>query len=296
MNKLSELKKHFTPPVLTFLAIAFLPAWVLFLVPLSFGKPGSSGYQMAAMISWALAMWMPGIAALIVTRFVEKKKLATLNLKRLGRKGFYFWAWFVPILMAVITGILTWAFGIGTFDSEFSIIKDSLAQLPEDIPLSPLMFMGAQIIASLTLAPLINTIFALGEELGWRGFLLPHLLPMGQTEAILVSGIIWGIWHAPAVLQGLNYPEHPILGVFLMIVFTVLLGTFLSWLYLETRSPWAPALAHGTINAVAGLPMLVFLSVDITWGGTVASLSGWVSLAIVAGYLFWRGHLPVKEE
>ncbi len=296
MNRLSELKKHFTAPVLSFLAIAFLPAWILFLIPLAFGVPGSSGHQTASILSWALAMWMPGIAALVVTRFVEKEKLATLNLKKLGKKSIYFWAWIVPILMALITGVLTWAFGIGTFDSEFSIINDSLAQLPEDVSIPPLFLLGVQIIASLTLAPLINTIFALGEELGWRGFLLPRLLPMGQTNAILVSGIIWGIWHAPAVLQGLNYPEHPVLGIFLMIVFTVLLGTFLSWLYLETRSPWAPALAHGAINAVAGLPMLVFLSMDITWGGTVASVTGWASLALVAGYLFWRGHLPVESE
>ena len=145
MNKLPELKKTFTPPVLAFLAIAFLPAWVLFLLPLSFGKPGSNSYQAAAIISWALAMWMPGIATLIVTRFVEKKKLATLNLKKLGKKGIYFWAWVVPILMALITGALTWAFRLGVFDSEFSIIKDSLAQLPEDVPLSPLMLLGVQI-------------------------------------------------------------------------------------------------------------------------------------------------------
>ena len=295
MNRFSKLKKAFTKPVLAFLVIAFLPAWVLFLLPMFLGSPGSSEYQTTALVSWALAMWMPGIAALIVTRFVEKEKLTTLNLGKLGTKGIYFWAWFVPIIMVLITGLLTWAFGLGTFDSEFSIITDSLAQLPEDLPTSPLVFLAVQIASSITLAPLFNTLFALGEELGWRGFLLPKLLPSGQTEAILMSGIIWGVWHAPAILQGLNYPEYPILGVFLMLVFTVLLGVFLSWLYLETRSPWAPALAHGTINAVASLPMLFFLEMDITWGGTIASVTGWVSLALVAAYLYWKKRIPVEK-
>ena len=295
MNRFSELKKAFTAPVLAFLAIAFLPAWILFLLPLFIGNPGSSDYQTIALVSWALAMWMPGIAALLVTRFVEKKKLTTLNLGKLGAKSIYFWAWFIPILMVLITGALTWVFGLGTFDSEFSFIKDSLAQLPEDLPLPLTTLLALQIVSSITLAPLFNTLFALGEELGWRGFLLPKFLPLGQTKAMLMSGIIWGIWHAPAILQGLNYPEHPILGVFLMIVFTVLLGVFLSWLYLETRSPWAPALAHGTINAVAGLPMLFFLTMDITWGGTIASVTGWVSLALMVGYLYWRKRIPVEE-
>ncbi|MBS1250953.1 MAG: hypothetical protein MAG431_02552 [Chloroflexi bacterium] len=295
MQKLSELKKAFTRPVVIFLTIAFLPAWVLFLIPLFVGESGSITHQIVVTISWALAMWMPGIAALLTTRFVEKSELATLRLGKMGRKGLYFWAWLLPILMVLLTGVLTWAFGLGTFDPELSLIKESLAQMPENTPLSPSTLLAIQILASITLAPLINTLFALGEELGWRGYLLPRLLPLGQKEAILVSGIIWGIWHAPAVAQGLNYPQHPVLGIFLMIGFTVLLGIFLAWLYLETRSPWAPALGHGTINAVAGLPMIVLLSVDITWGGTIASLTGWVSLALVAGYLFWRGHLPVAE-
>ena len=65
-------------------------------------------------------------------------------------------------------------------------------------------------------APLINTLLALGEELGWRGLLLPELLPLGQRRAILLSGVIWGFWHAPVILQGHNYPSQPVLGVFLM--------------------------------------------------------------------------------
>ena len=98
-------------------------------------------------------------------------------------------------------------------------------------------------------APLINTLLALGEELGWRGSLLPELLPLGQRRAILLSGVIWGFWHAPVILQGHNYPSQPVLGVFLMVVFAVLVGAFFGWLYLRTRSPWAPALAHGSLNA-----------------------------------------------
>ncbi len=79
-----------------------------------------------------------------------------------------------------------------------------------------------------------------------------------------------------------------------MTVLSVLLGVFLSWLYFETRSPWAPALAHGSFNASAALPLL-FLApgVNITWGGTLASISGWVGLALFALWLVATRRLPV---
>ena len=145
-------------------------------------------------------------------------------------------------------------------------------------------------------APLINTLLALGEELGWRGLLLPELLPLGQWGAILLSGVIWGFWHAPVILQGQNYPSQPVLGVFLMVVFTVLAGAFFGWLYLRTRSPWAPALAHGSLNAIAGLPLLFLTGVDITLGGTLASLIGWIPLALFVAWLLWTNRLPVPLE
>jgi membrane protease YdiL (CAAX protease family) len=145
-------------------------------------------------------------------------------------------------------------------------------------------------------APLINTLLALGEELGWRGLLLPELLPLGQRRAILLSGVIWGFWHAPVILQGHNYPSQPVLGVFLMVVFTVLAGAFFGWLYLRTRSPWAPALAHGSLNAIAGLPLLFLTGVDITLGGTLASLIGWIPLALFVAWLLWTNRLPVPLE
>ncbi len=86
------------------------------------------------------------------------------------------------------------------------------------------------------------------------------------------------------------------LGVFLMVIFTMLVGTFFSWLYLRTGSPWAPALGHGTLNAVAGLPLLFLTGVNITIGGTLASLIGWIPLGLLVAWLVWSRRLPVKLE
>lgn len=279
--------------LLWFLGIAFGFSWILFAVPLLFGQPGSPQHQIAALPAWALAMWGPGLGALIATRYAAEEPLKVLNLGQLGGKRFYLWAWLLPPALAILTGLLTRAIGVGRLDLSFSIIREAMASAPggDTIPVEAVV--AIQIFFSLTLAPLINTLFAMGEELGWRGFLLPNLMREGgQWRAIGISGVIWGLWHAPAILQGHNYPGQPLLGVPMMVVFTVLLGAILSWLYLETESPWAPALAHGSINASAGLPLLFLQNVDIVVGGTVSSLIGWLPLAAFVGWLVLTGRLP----
>lgn len=284
-------------PLTLYLLLSFTLAWIFFLLPLTLGEPGSQTRQLATSIFFMLAMWMPGLAAIIVTLFVKKEKFSNLRLNRLGRKRYYLWAWLLFPALAILTGILTLNFNVGQVDLEFSIIKQAMTQIPGGDVLSPGLIVLVQILAALTFAPLVNTLFALGEELGWRGFLLPELLPLGQWKAVLVSGVIWGLWHAPAIWQGLNYPTvNPWLGIAMMIVFTVLTSTILSWLYLETRSPWAPALAHGALNATASLPILFLSGVDISIGGTIASAIGWISLALFVGWLVLTKRFPVQSQ
>lgn len=74
------------------------------------------------------------------------------------------------------------------------------------------MPVGTLVALQLALMPgaaFINLLPALGEELGWRGWLLPKPLPLGTLPALLVSGVIWGLWHAPIILLGYNYPDAP---------------------------------------------------------------------------------------
>jgi membrane protease YdiL (CAAX protease family) len=156
--------------------------------------------------------------------------------------------------------------------------------------------MVRQALVGLFMAPFINIIFALGEEIGWRGFLLPRLLPLGRWPAILLSGAIWGIWHAPAVALGLNYPGYPVIGIPMMVVFCILAGAFLSWLYLETRSSWAAGLAHGSMNAWGGFPFFILApGFNLLLGGTVSSITGWVVMAAFVGLLVLTKRLPVTE-
>jgi membrane protease YdiL (CAAX protease family) len=66
----------------------------------------------------------------------------------------------------------------------------------------------------------INGLFALGEELGWRGFLWDRLRPYGLKGKVLL-GIIWGLWHAPIIALGFNFPMHRRLGILFMVFLTI---------------------------------------------------------------------------
>ncbi len=282
--------------LLIFFAVAFCLAWFLFLIPLVLGDPQSSLRQTGTLICWTAAMWAPGLGAILATLYGLRQPLSTLNLRRLGERKAYLWAWLLPPLLAILAGIFTWLFGLGELDLEFTLIRQAMENAPGGQSVPAWLVVLIQAVLSLTLGPLFNTLFGLGEELGWRGFLLPQLLPLGQGRAILLSGLVWGIWHAPAILQGHNYPSQPVLGVLLMTIFCVLMGTIFAWLYLRTRSPWAPALAHGSLNATAGLPMLFLKEVDITYGGTVLSLVGWIGIGLFVFWLVASKRLTKKFE
>lgn len=280
--------------VLWFLTIAVVISWTLFMAPMAF-KGNPQQYAQMVVPFWALAMWGPGIAAIVTTLFIDKQPFRALRLNTLGPKRFYLWAWLLPIVLTLLTLPVTLLLGTGQFDASLTMFRAALAQSPSAASLPPAEILVAiQLAFAVTLAPLINMLFALGEELGWRGYLLPKLLPLGQWPAILISGAIWGLWHAPATLQGHNFPQHPYLGILLMTVGCILLGAIFSWLTLNTRSPWVAALAHGSVNAAPALA-IYFLKpgFDTAWGGILFSVAGWIVMGVFVGWLMLTKRLPV---
>jgi len=283
--------------LLTFLLITFGLAWVLFTLPLAF-KNSPEIFSTLTLVCFMAAMWAPGIAAIVATRLVEKQPLIqTLRVNTLGPKRFYLAAWFLPALISFATIGVSILLGTATFDTNFTFIRESLAQAPAGTALPPVeILVFAQTAFALTLAPFINILFAFGEELGWRGFLLPRLLPLGQWKAILLSGLIWGAWHIPATLfYGHNFPQHPYLGIILLLAGFPLLGAILAWLTLKTRSPWAAALAHGAFNAIAGVSFF-FLQpgFDTALAGSPLGLAGWIPMGLIVVVLAWTKQLPVQ--
>jgi uncharacterized protein len=111
----------------------------------------------------------------------------------------------------------------------------------------------------------------LSEEYGWRGYLLPRLLPLGEIKGTIVLGLIWAFWHLPFILTGLNYPgQDPLLSALLFIAVVVVLSFPYTWLYTASRgSALIVGVFHVASNVVAdhftgkqfipgGNPLLVY--------------------------------------
>jgi membrane protease YdiL (CAAX protease family) len=280
-----------------FLALAVLFSWPLFLAPLLIPGLEPASAPLAVQGLWALGMWGPGLAAILTITLVMKRPFASLNLNRLGPKRFYVWALCIFPALALAGGLFTLLFGIARLDTGLSGIREAMASAAGGAAVPVELIVVIQIAIAVLLAPFINVLFALGEEIGWRGFLLPQLMPLGQWKAILLSGVVWGLWHAPVIVQGHNYPGYPVAGIFMMVVLCLLLTAIFSWLYLNTRSPWVAALAHGSVNAVAGLPIVFFHpGFDMALGGTLAAPTAWIGMALFVGWLMFTKRLPVQQQ
>jgi uncharacterized protein len=103
----------------------------------------------------------------------------------------------------------------------------------------------------LAFGALENCKYAAGEEIGWRGYMLTRLVDSGIRAPILISGLVWGLWHAPLILSG-QYASgpHPILSACLFLIGIVAGGYVFAWLRLSSGSIWPCIWGHGAWNAV----------------------------------------------
>jgi membrane protease YdiL (CAAX protease family) len=105
---------------------------------------------------------------------------------------------------------------------------------------------------------------------------------------------MWGLWHAPVVLQGYNYPNYPnLIGVSLFTLWTVLLSFSLGWLRIRSSSCLPPALAHGAINAYAGLGIMIAPVKDELLG-VPFGIPSLLALAIIGALALTDLHLYSK--
>jgi membrane protease YdiL (CAAX protease family) len=194
-------------------------------------------------------MYIPAIIVLILYAFVWKNPILRNNDLAFRFTGWKYWV-IAPFLMAglsLLSVTVSW------------IIEPNLIESGEAIRLSlsskglfsENIYIGLAIVflLNLVIGSLLNIPMFLGEELGWRGFLVPRLIRLAQPKyAFLAGGIIWALWHTVMIRQGLNYPGHPIAGVFMMILLSVPLGIIIQYLYFKSGSVFTAALAHAGLN------------------------------------------------
>lgn len=211
----------------------------------------------------AISMWIPGLIAL----FFAKRE--GIDLKFFSKPS-------KTVLIASLAALLS-IFVIFSINSPFAsldIIKTDFPQLFERVTSNKIWwYLPIFIIVGLFSGMTINMLFALGEEIMWRGYLFEKLKHLGFLKANIVIGVFWGLWHAPAiVLFGHNNHSdiNPFIAVIMMVLFCISLSCPMSYYYLRGRKTiMVPAAFHGTINAFAPIFILFFNKKDFTvWGPT----------------------------
>lgn len=184
-----------------------------------------------------------------------------------GNIGVLLFSWFAPAVMTLIGAVIYFLI----FPSHFDITGKYLVEIGQGTALEQLEALGVsyttQIIASsigcITYAPIINMIFAVGEEAGWRGYMYPVLKErFGKLNGIVLGGIIWGMWHWPIMMltgyeYGTEYRGFPTLGMVVFCIFTIFFGALCDYVYEKSQCIWLPAILHGAINAAATVPIVM---------------------------------------
>ena len=161
--------------------------------------------------------------------------------------------------------------------------RERIAKQVASLPLHPFWL---ALLGGLVAGATVNAVAGFGEEVGWQGLLQSELAGLGFWRSSIIVGVIWGLWHAPLILQGHNYPQHPWAGVFMMTIFTVLLSPPMAYITTKANSVIAAAIFHGTLNATAGLAIIVVSGgSDLTVG--VTGLAGFVTLLLANLGLFF---------
>jgi|DewCreStandDraft_2_1066082.scaffolds.fasta_scaffold00226_11 membrane protease YdiL (CAAX protease family) len=277
-----------------YLALAFGLSWMA-QIGLAFALRHELGGALAVLGGGVLVvavflMWPPAIGAYIARRWVEGGNVADAGLCWPAWR-FVALAWLGPPVLTALTMLVS--LPLYPFDPTFTLLRELAARSGRPLPAPPEVLVVGQLFFALTLAVPVNALFAFGEEFGWRGYLLPRLIQaLGPWPGLLAHGAIWGFWHAPLILlTGFNYPAHPVLGVPLFVVSGVLMGVLFGWLRLASESVVPPTIAHASLNAIGGAPLLVLRGVDPAVAGVIYSPVGWAILLLAIAVLLRSGAL-----
>ncbi len=275
----------------TFLTITLILSSNFYYQIISAGTLESSGGLYVLLL-----MWTPGLAGIVTQLFFER------SLKGMGWKPgkikYLGLAYVLPLLYCLVVYGLTWITGLGGVPAT-SFVESLSSGNPGTSTITAIFIYA---IGMGTVGVLISLLSALGEEIGWRGLLVPELSKiMPFTMVSLISGLIWALWHMPLILfADYNIPGIPKWYAALMFLIMVVGISFVfAWLRLKSGSLWTAAILHASHNIfVQAIFTPLTEKIDITPYIIDEFGCGLAIIGIILAVYFWRKQkeLPLLDH
>jgi len=193
-------------------------------------------------------MWCPAIAGLVTT-LLTKRPFREFGW-RLGKPRYLLAGWSIPMAYSLPAYLVVWATGLGGFPNEKGVAAFRsllhMGSTPTWLLVVVVFVLGAIV------AVLFSCLSAAGEEIGWRGFLVPELMKFNSfTRTALISGVIWSGWHVPLIIwSGYNSGTPSWYAVTCFAVMVISISFVFAWLRLTSGSVWSAVLLHASHNAI----------------------------------------------
>ncbi|MDT7712060.1 MAG: protease family protein, partial [Pseudonocardiales bacterium] len=191
-------------------------------------------------------MWSPAVASM-VARLALREGFADVSFRVGGRRGWQAIA--VATIFPIVIGLpaygIAWKAGLARFAPRPRGVAAHLAST------SPVVSFVIMLAVAATIGTVVASLTAAGEEIGWRGYMLTRLIDAGIPCPVLLSGLIWGLWHVPIVLgAGYAAGPSPAASALLLVVLATAFGVVFARLRLQTGSIWPAIVLHGAWNSI----------------------------------------------
>lgn len=191
-----------------------------------------------------MLMYVPTVAS-VIARLVGREGIRDISFRWGGREGTRasIAGWLLPLVIGIPVYGIAWGTGLVGFAAP---ADDTLSNIA-----NPILRLGAMIPVALTIGTLQSCISAFGEEVGWRGYLVPRLVEAEVPNPFLISALIWCCWHVPLILWG-GYATgpHPAISAVLFVAAILPVGLLFARWRMASGSVWPTVIAHGSWNVV----------------------------------------------
>lgn len=255
-----------TKRILLFLFIIFGILYIPWIVAMIIPELGAKVY---ALISFPVVfMGTPALAVFLTRKLTKDTTPLNFSTKICKNKKALLFSALLPGTAVFLGTVLFFLIFPEDLDFQGRYISATYGAFgaPQDIELTiGSMFLMGFIVYAISAVAFPIWYIALGEDIGWQGYMLPMLcrkLPV--RHAVIINGALWGLAHAPLIYYGMNYGTDyfgaPYTGIFMMIGVTIVLGTWMSYITLKTQNCMYAAIIHGAADIIGEAGAWISLS------------------------------------